>query len=132
MAGYHLRTNQRFKEMVPLQYWREGPVGEGRLNDLSLSGASITGTVPVTVRMGLRVHLCVPGDPEPLLINRALVKWVKGLEFGVEFELLPAAVRAKLFRLISTLVHEPREARGVACSRGAFVQHSATELRSGL
>ena len=34
--------------------------------------------------MVLGLHMCVPGDPEPLLIGRAVVKWVKGMEFGVK------------------------------------------------
>ena len=117
MAGFQLRKNQRFAEVVPVEYWREGTVGEGELNDLSLNGASITGTVPVSVGTVQRVQLYVPGDPEPLLVNRALVKWVKGLEFGIEFELLPDTVRAKLARLISGLVQKPCERRGFVCSR---------------
>lgn len=64
----------------------------GSLKDLSLSGRAITGTVPVSVGMVLKVQLCVPGDQEPFLINRALVKWVNRLEFGVEFEQQPARV----------------------------------------
>jgi PilZ domain-containing protein len=117
MAGFHLRKNQRFKEVMPVRYGREGTACEGLLNELALSGCSITGTVPVSVGMVLRVQLCVPGDPEPFLIDRAKVKWVKRLEFGVAFEQLPALVRARLQYLISTLVHEQQDTRGFVYCR---------------
>ena len=84
MAGFVMRKNQRFKELVPVQYRGEGIAGEGMLKDLSLNGGSITGTVSVRVGMALGLHMFVPGDPEPLLIDRAIVKWVKGMEFGVK------------------------------------------------
>jgi hypothetical protein len=84
MAGFVLRKNQRFKDLVPVQYRGKGIFGEGMLKDLSLSGASIAGDVPVPIGMTLGLQLMVPGDPEPLLIDRAIVQWVKGLQFGVE------------------------------------------------
>src|SRR5215470_793619 len=72
MAGFVMRKNQRFKELVPVQYRGEGIAGEGMLKDLSLNGGSITGTLPVRVGMALGLHMFVPGDPEPLLIDRAV------------------------------------------------------------
>ena len=38
MAGFVMRKNQRFKELVPVQYRGEGIAGEGMLKDLSLKG----------------------------------------------------------------------------------------------
>jgi PilZ domain-containing protein len=117
MAGFHLRKNQRFNEVMPVRYRREGTVCEGLLNELALSGCSITGTVPVSVGMVLRVQLRVPGDPEPFLIERAMVKWVKRLEFGVEFEQLPAMAHARLQHLIFTLARDQRDMRAFAYRR---------------
>lgn len=87
MAGFSMRKNQRFKELVPVLYRGEKIIGEGMLKDLSLSGGSIKGNEPVSVGMALRLRIFVPEDPEPLLIDRAIVKWVKDMEFGVELTL---------------------------------------------
>jgi len=84
MAGFSVRKNQRFKELIPITYRGNGIAGEGMLKELSLSGGSIKGNEPVSVGMALRLRIFVPGDPEPLEIDRAIVKWVKGMEFGVE------------------------------------------------
>jgi hypothetical protein len=44
MAGFFMRKNQRFKELVPVQYRGDGIAGEGMLKDLSLSGGPLRGT----------------------------------------------------------------------------------------
>ena len=49
MAGFFMRKNQRFKDLVPVQYRGNGVAGEGMLKDLSLNGGSITGNLPVPV-----------------------------------------------------------------------------------
>jgi len=87
MAGFSMRKNQRFKELVPVLYRGDKTVGEGMLKELSLSGGSIKGNAPVSVGMALRLRVFIPGDQEPLLIDRAIVKWVKDMEFGVELTL---------------------------------------------
>jgi hypothetical protein len=86
MAGFAMRKNQRLKKLVPVRYLRDGIAGEGIIKDLSLSGSYITGNAPVSVGMALALQIFVPGDPEPLLIDRATVKWVKGSEFGMDFD----------------------------------------------
>ena len=131
MVKFHLRKHQRFNEVVSVQYGPEGTACDGALNDRSLSGASITGTGPVSVGMGLTVQLCVPGDPEPFRIERARVKWVKHRitrqEFGVEFELLPATVRARLHQLVSRLIHDHGRHRA---TRGANDGSPSPPLRA--
>jgi hypothetical protein len=86
MAGFAIRKNQRLKKLVSARYLGGGMAGEGIINDLSLSGSYITGNAPVSVGLALSLQIFVPGDPEPLLIDHAIVKWVKGSEFGVDFD----------------------------------------------
>lgn len=106
MAGFFMRKNQRFKDLVPVQYRGNGVAGEGMLKDLSLNGGSITGNLPVPVGEVLQLHMFMPGDPDPLLIDRALVKWVKGMEFGVELT-LRRNVSERLRRLVTEKVKKP-------------------------
>ena len=104
MAGFVMRKNQRLKRLVPVRYLGDGIAGEGIIKDLSLSGSYMTGNAPVSVEMALALQIFVPGDPEPLLIDRAIVKWVKGSEFGVDFEIPQPKVAERITQVISTLV----------------------------
>ena len=104
MAGFVMRKNQRLKRLVPVRYLRDGIAGEGIIKDLSLSGSYITGNTPVSVGMALAIQIFVPGDPVPLLIDRATVKWVKGSEFGVDFDSFQPKEAERITKVISTLV----------------------------
>ena len=105
MAEFVMRKNTRLKKLVPVRYLADGIDGEGIIKDLSLSGSNITGNVPVSVGMALALHIFVQGDAVPLLIDRATVKWVKGSEFGVDFDTpLPKKVAEQITQIISTLV----------------------------
>ncbi len=104
MAGFIMRKHQRLKKLVPVRYLMDGIAGEGMIEDLSLSGSYINGNAPVSVGMALALQIFVPGDPEPLLIDRATVKWVKGSEFGVDFDLPQPKVAERITQVISTLV----------------------------
>ena len=104
MTGFVMRKNQRLKRLVPVRYLRDGMAGEGIIKDLSLSGSYMTGNAPVSVGMALALQIFVPGDPEPLLIDRATVKWVKGSEFGVDFDMFQPKVAERITTIIATLV----------------------------
>jgi hypothetical protein len=104
MAGFVMRRNQRLKRLVPVRYLGDGIAGEGIIQDLSLSGSYITGNALVSVGMALALQIFVQGDPEPLLIDRAIVKWVKGSEFGADFDTPQPKVAERITKVISTLV----------------------------
>lgn len=104
MAGFVMRKHQRLKKLVPVRYLGDGIVGEGIIKDLSLTGSYMTGNAPVSVGMTLALQIFVPGDPEPLLIDHVIVKWVKGSEFGVDFDTPPPKVAERITTVISTPV----------------------------
>ncbi len=58
---------------------------EGITLDLSIGGAKIESEIDVFPGKQLRVRLVVPGEEVPLLIDRALVRWVDEDTFGIEF-----------------------------------------------
>lgn len=80
MAEFVMRKHQRLKRLVPVRYRGDGIVGEGIIQDLSLSGSYLTGNAPVSVGIALALELLAPGNSEPLLIDRVTVKWVEGSE----------------------------------------------------
>jgi hypothetical protein len=104
MVWFFRRKHQRLTRLVSVRYLREGLAGEGIINDLSLSGSYMTGNRPVSVGMVLALQMFVPGNPEPLLIDRATVIWVKGSEFGVDFDTPAPKVAERITTVISTLV----------------------------
>jgi len=109
MAGFVMqKKDQRLNKLVSVRYLRDGMAGEGIIKDLSLNGSYMAGNAPVSVGMALTLQMSVPGDPEPLLIDRAIVIWVKGSEFGVEFGVdfdTPSPKMAeRITTVISTLV----------------------------
>jgi len=104
MAGFVMRKNDRLNKFVPGRYLRDRIAGRGIIKDLSLTGSYITGNAPVSVGMALALQIFVPGDPVPLLIDRATVKWVKGSEFGVDFDTPEPKVAERITQVISTLV----------------------------
>jgi hypothetical protein len=104
MAGFVMRKNHRLKKLVPVRYLGDGIAGEGIIKDLSLSGSYITGNTLVFDGTALSLQIFVPGDPVPLLIDRAVVKWVKGSEFGVDFDTPPPETAERITTIISTLI----------------------------
>jgi hypothetical protein len=104
MAWFFRRKHQRLTRLVSVRYIRDGIAGEGIINDLSLSGSDMTGNTPVSVGMVLALQMFVPRDPEPLLIDRATVIWVKGSEFGVNFDTTEPKVTERITTVISKLV----------------------------
>jgi hypothetical protein len=101
-----MRKAQRFQASVPVLYHGKQVAGEGMVEDLSLSGWRIRGNEPVSVGMQLILRVYLPGEREPLRIDQAIVQWVKGLEFGVEFDSLPRHAMTRIEQTVSTLVQQ--------------------------
>lgn len=104
MTWFFMRRQQRLTRVVSVQYFLDGVVGEGIIDGLSLSGGYMNGNIPVSVGMVLALQMLVPGDSEPLLIDRATVVWVKGSEFGVYFDTPKPKVVERITTVISTLI----------------------------
>ena len=104
MAGLGMRKSQRLKKLAPVRYRGDGIAGEGMIEDLSLSGSYIIGKTSVSVGMALALQMFVPGDPEPVLIDRAIVKWVNGSGFGVDFDTSQPQMAERITTIISMLV----------------------------
>ena len=106
MGPFTVRKEQRFRQSVPVQYRGAGITGEGLVYDLSLSGGRIVGNVPVSVGMSLVLRLSLPGDAEPFQFDQVTVRWVRGLEFGMDLGTPPPDVAERFTRVIAELVQK--------------------------
>ena len=74
--------------------------GEATVLDLSTNGCQAASLIPVQVGMVLRLSLFLHDQQWPLRIDEALVRWVKGANFGLEFTGIRLAQRERVRSII--------------------------------
>ena len=74
--------------------------GEATVLDLSTNGCQATSLTQVQVGMMLRLSLFLHDQNWPLRIDEALVRWVKGENFGLEFTGIRSAQRERVRAII--------------------------------
>ena len=74
--------------------------GEATVLDLSTNGCQATSLIQVHVGMTLRLSLFLHDQQWPLRIDEALVRWVSGAAFGLEFTGIRPAQRERVRAII--------------------------------
>jgi hypothetical protein len=74
--------------------------GEATVCDLSTNGCQATSLTQVQVGMVFRLSLFLHDQQWPLRIDEALVRWVKGENFGLEFTGIRSAQRERVRAII--------------------------------
>lgn len=74
--------------------------GEAKVLDVSTNGCRAESAVEVKVGMCFKLSLFLPDFKWPLRIDEALVRWVDGTQFGLEFTSIRLAQRERLRNLI--------------------------------
>ena len=74
--------------------------GEATVRDLSTNGCQATSLTQVQVGMVFRLSLFLHDQQWPLRIDEALVRWVKGENFGLEFTGIRSAQRERVRAII--------------------------------
>jgi hypothetical protein len=74
--------------------------GEAKVLDLSTNGCQATSLVQVQAGMTFRLSLFLHDQKWPLRIDEALVRWVKGTTFGLEFTGIRPAPRERIRAII--------------------------------
>jgi hypothetical protein len=80
------RRQSRNSVLWRVFYGSEELVGEGTILDMHGSGCRIAGCMPVEAGMHLRLCIWPSQNPQDIVVARGLVKWAKGLQFGVALE----------------------------------------------
>lgn len=74
--------------------------GEATLLDVSANGCRARSSVDLTVGMSLKLSLFLADHRWPLQVDEAIVRWVDGAFFGLEFTSIRPAQRERLRDLI--------------------------------
>jgi hypothetical protein len=74
--------------------------GEGTVLDVSTNGCRAESSVEVKIGMILKLSLFLPDFKWPLRVDEAIVRWIEGKQFGLEFTSIRLAQRERLRNLI--------------------------------
>jgi hypothetical protein len=95
---YNSRTSGPSSQagMSSLLFWR-GRLRGRRVNPRPLhGGCQVRSLIPVQVGMTLRLSLFIRDQVWPVRIGGAVVRWVKGNSFGLEFTEIRSAPRERI------------------------------------
>ena len=74
--------------------------GEATMLDVSTNGCRVESSVDVKIGMILKLSLFLADFKWPLRVDQAMVRWIDGKQFGLEFTSLRLAQRERLRGLI--------------------------------
>jgi hypothetical protein len=74
--------------------------GEAKVLDVSTNGCSVESSIDVKIGMMLKLSLFLPDFKWPLRVDQAIVRWIDGKQFGLEFTSIRLAQRERLRSLI--------------------------------
>jgi hypothetical protein len=78
----------------------------GTVLDLSLSGCQVRVPIMVYPKLVMELRIYAPDLDRPILVERAVVQWVKGDTFGLHFLVLEKAELMRLGWVVAKLVEE--------------------------
>lgn len=100
------RFRVQFRSSFITQYTVEG---EGTVIDLSIGGCRVETETMVSAGSYLELRIHVSGVDEPVRIERALVPWARGREFGVGFIRIPPGEQKRLSKVVQDLESDASE-----------------------
>ena len=105
---FTLRLYQRFPVYCAVTY-HAGPVqGHGTIWNFSLSGWKLSGDVPLQVGQTCSLTVNLPID-ERIVVAAAVVRWVRGQEFGLETLSIEKQTHNRMEHVIKRLVEVSTE-----------------------
>ena len=83
-SRFVIRTYHRIPVRCDIYYLGGEFLGKGTVMNLSRNGFRVLGDHQVVPGVELAVRLSLPDKDEPVEIQRAVVRWVRGLLFGAK------------------------------------------------
>ena len=100
------RKATRLPVNIPVDYLGKEFLGKGTVINVSPYGVLIRGDYLPMIGTNVSIRLFLPDDKEPLSVERAVVRWQRESELGVEIITLTPEAHARLIGLMtSVLIH---------------------------
>jgi|SRR5688572_13131524 hypothetical protein len=97
---FHVQFRSSFSSIVMVG-------GEGSLVDLSLKGCRIESPAEVQPGASLELRIVAIEHEPPIQIQAAVVRWSRGQQFGLEFEVIATTEWAHLQDIVKQIEMEP-------------------------
>lgn len=104
--GYH-RKSPRFGVNFGSTFAGDALAGQGTITNLSVGGCSVDSKISLTTQSVVGLKIQLPDSQWPLEIEQAVVRWVRGNTFGLEFQALSNPNTTRLQQLLQDLDQGP-------------------------
>jgi hypothetical protein len=105
---FMVRLYQRFPVYCSVTYHAGLFQGQGTVWNFSLSGWKLSGDVPLQVGQTCALTVNLPIE-ESIVVAAAIVRWVRGQEFGLETLAIEKQTHSRVEHVIKRLVEESGE-----------------------
>jgi hypothetical protein len=105
---FSLRLYQRFPVYCSVTYHADLLQGQGTIWNFSLIGWKLSGDVPLQVGQTCSLTVNLPIE-ENIVVAAAIVRWVRGQEFGLETLSIEKQTHARVEHVIKRLVEVSAE-----------------------
>jgi hypothetical protein len=78
----------------------------GSVRDLSAKGCCVHSIISPFTGMQLTIHLHIPGESKPIIVDNAAVRWSGSAGIGLEFLTVAPSHQDQLGRIIERLIQE--------------------------
>ncbi|MCI0428419.1 MAG: PilZ domain-containing protein [Nitrospiraceae bacterium] len=106
--SFSIRPLRRFPLQCSVSYNASPFQGQGTVWNLSLNRWKLSGEVPLRVGETCSLTVNLPNQ-ESIFVAAAIVRWVRGQEFGLETLMVEKQMHSRLEHVINRLVEEPFE-----------------------
>ncbi len=115
------RTAARLPVDIPVDYLGKEFLGNGTVINVSPYGVLIRGDYLPIIGTNLSLRMFPPDDREPLSVERAVVRWQRGSELGLEIMTMTPEARARLNGIMTSVLKH----RGCAIMLTGFATEEA-------
>lgn len=98
------RKATRLPVDIPVDYLGKEFLGKGTVINASPYGVLIRGDYLPIIGTNVSMRLFLPDDKEPLSVERAVVRWQRGSELGLEIITLTPEAHARLIGLMTSVL----------------------------
>ncbi len=106
--AFSIRPSRRSPVQCSVTYHAGLFQGQGTVWNLSLNGWKLSGDVPLRVGQTCSLTVNLPNQPS-IVVAAAIVRWVRGQEYGLETLVVEKQTQSRLEHLIKRLVQESVE-----------------------